>query len=455
VSASQVDATTPVLDHITAARWFAGKGRRAELVSVTPLPWVAQPGPDGPGVRFEIAEVRYPDDSGPDAEWYQLALAYRTEPAADLQHAFIAERSDDAYGTLSAYDAMQDRAALRQVLAALLAERTEVGATGSFGFHLSSTQGLSPDLEPVVYAGQQSNTSVMFGDTAMVKFFRRLELGRNLDIEVHRALNEAGVADVAGLYGWMEGTWVVDGEPRTADLAMAVEKLADAEDGWALALDSLASGTGFTEHAHALGAALAEIHRALGEAFPTGEQTGSEVAAVMASRLERATGTAPELRPYEPGLRGVFDALAGRHLPTQRVHGDFHLGQTLHTPAGWKIIDFEGEPAKSLAERVVPDSVCRDLAGMLRSIDYAAASVPGQASAGWARDCRKAFLAGYASVGAGSAGSSQVSDGAVLDAYEADKAVYEVVYEARNRPDWVGIPLAAVAVLATTNQAKE
>ena len=92
---------------------------------------------------------------------------------------------------------------------------------------------------------------------------------------------------------------------------------------------------------------------------------------------------------------------------------------------------------------------------MLRSFDYAAASVPGPDSAGWAQDCREAFLAGYASLGAGSAAPSPAEENAVLDAYEADKAIYEVVYEARNRPDWVGIPLAAVAVLATANQVKE
>ena len=452
MSAHQVDDTTPVLAHITTARWFAGKGRRAELVSVTPLPWVAEPGPAGPGVRFEIAGVRYPDDGDADVEWYQLAIAYRSEPAAELQHALVAERSDDTYGNLFAYDAMQDPAALRLVLAALLAERTASGATGSVRFQLSSAQGLAPDLEPVVYTGQQSNTSVMFGDTAMVKFFRRLELGRNIDIEVHHALNTAGVADVAGLFGWVEGTWVIDGEPRTADLAMAVEKLAYAEDGWGLALASIASGAGFTEHARALGVALAEIHHALAAAFPTREQAGSDVAAVMTARLHRAAATAEALGPYESGLTGLFAGLDGRQLPAQRVHGDFHLGQTLHTPAGWKIIDFEGEPAKSLAERVVPDSIGRDIAGMLRSFDYAAASVPGPGSARWAQDCREAFLAGYASLATGSAGPSPEQDTAVLDAYEADKAIYEVVYEARNRPDWVEIPLAAVAVLATDSR---
>jgi maltokinase len=148
-------------------------------------------------------------------------------------------------------------------------------------------------------------------------------------------------------------------------------------------------------------------------------------------------------------LRRCFDELGAETLDTQRVHGDFHLGQTLHTPSGWKIIDFEGEPAKTMAERRAPDSVWRDVAGMLRSFDYAAASVSGPHSAAWAAECRGAFLRGYAS------GDLTTTERNVLRAYEADKAIYEVVYEIRNRPDWVGIPLGAVAELAADNQQDE
>ena len=118
------------------------------------------------------------------------------------------------------------------------------------------------------------------------------------------------------------------------------------------------------------------------------------------------------------------------------MHGDFHLGQTLHTPSGWKIIDFEGEPAKTLAERAAPDSVWRDIAGMLRSFDYAAATCPGPDSDRvGAMPAGTAFLAGY------TGGGPRRRRGRAPAAYEADKAVYEVVYEVRNRPDWVNIPL--------------
>ena len=162
----------------------------------------------------------------------------------------------------------------------------------------------------------------------------------------------------------------------------------------------------------------------------------------MAQRLTAAAEVAPALAEHVPGLQACFDALAEVELDTQRVHGDFHLGQSLMTPDGWKIIDYEGEPVKSLAERAEPDSVWRDLAGMLRSFDYGAASEPGPDSAAWATDCRAAFLEGYAG------GPLDPADAAVLRAYEADKAIYEVVYETRNRPDWLAIPLGAVAGLA-------
>jgi maltokinase len=300
---------------------------------------------------------------------------------------------------------------------------------------------------------------VMLGDAAMLKLFRRLELGHNLDIEVHAALNAADISDVAGMFGWIEGSWVSEGRQLDADLAMVVEQLAGAVDGWDLALDSLraenvsskiGTAAGFIAEAEALGEALAEIHQALRSAFPTARVLGTRTAMIMMDRLREAAQIAPALEPHVPGLLRCFDELGAETLNTQRVHGDFHLGQTLHTPAGWKIIDFEGEPAKSMTERRAPDSVWRDVAGMLRSFDYAAASVPGQHGAEWAAQCRAAFLRGYAN-GRANQKLDHIVAG-VLRAYEADKAIYEVVYETRNRPDWVSIPLGAVAKLAAGNQ---
>jgi maltokinase len=484
-----------VLRYICNARWFAGKGRRIEFRSLTPLPWLTEI-PDfsrpaaAPGVRFEIAEIAYPPEDDPKpstalqdqseehreptrtaapdeppemlqqadpapTEYYHLAVSYRPAPYAELRQVEIARFTDPDLGPVIAYDAAHDPDACRVILRALLGGRRLRSPDGEARFNPTAASALSTDLEPRPFTGQQSNTSVMLGETAILKLFRRLELGHNLDIEVHTALNAAGISDVAKLFGWIEGSWVSGSRQLDADLAMLIEQLAGAVDGWELALDSLRSenastnistGPGFASEAKALGRALAEIHDALRSSFRTTRVLGARTAMIMRSRLHEAARVAAALEPHVAGLLSCFDALGAETLDTQRVHGDFHLGQTLHTPSGWKIIDFEGEPAKTMAERRAPDSVWRDVAGMLRSFDYAAASVPGPHSEAWAAGCRAAFLDGYAGR------ELTATEASVLRAYEADKAIYEVVYEIRNRPDWVNIPLRAVATLAADNQ---
>jgi maltokinase len=453
-----------LLAYLTGARWFAGKGRLAELAGITPLPWLTEVSA-WPAVRFEVAQINYLKDTDSDdpaemldgsatgtdgaaepAELYQLALSYRPAPQPGLHHAEVGRFTDSELGPVVAYDAMQDPDACLVILDRLLREARYDQAESQVSFQLVSADSLSPELTPQIFTGQQSNTSVMFGNVAMLKLFRRIEIGHNLDIEVHESLSRSGVADVAQLFGWIEASWlrptVAGSETVSADLAMVVEKLADAEDGWGLALDSLRRKTDFTAAAADLGHALADIHQALRVQFPVATVSGNEVAGIMKDRLIKAADIAPALEPHLDGLLSCFGRLAGTDLATQRVHGDFHLGQTLRTPKGWKIIDFEGEPVKSLSERSTPDSIWRDIAGMLRSFDYAAASVPGPASDDWARACRDAFLEAYAS------GELRTDDAEVLRAYEADKAIYEVVYEVRNRPDWASIPLAAAAALS-------
>jgi maltokinase len=441
-----------LLRHLTAARWFAGKGRRAEIGSLTVLPWLTEVS-RWPAVRVEIVRVDYPpaEDPEPDAddapwpyELYQLLVAYHHAPVPGLQHAEIGRRTIEDLGPVIAYDAAQDPEACALLWRLLLDGGHARGREAEVTFQRSDVTGLDPDVTPVPFTGQQSNTSVMFGDVAMIKFFRRIELGTNLDIEVHDALARTGVTDVARLYGWIQGRWVQDGTPVEADLAMAVQKLAAAEDGWGLALDSLRDGGDFAEDAAQLGHALAHIHAALRRAFPTAEVDGSATEAVMNGRLTVAAQVAPVLDELTPGLQALFADVGAGTLQTQRVHGDFHLGQTLRTPSGWKIIDFEGEPAKTMAERLAPDSPWRDVAGMLRSFDYAAATVPGPGAARWLASAREAFLTAYAD------GPLDAAQLATLQAYVADKAVYELVYEVRNRPDWIAIPLGAIRTLAGT-----
>lgn len=167
----------------------------------------------------------------------------------------------------------------------------------------------------------------------------------------------------------------------------------------------------------------------------------------MDRRLHAAAQAVPALLPHVPGLRAVFAAASGADGggAVQRIHGDLHLGQTLRgSDGGWAVIDFEGEPAKPLDERRSPQPTVRDVAGMLRSFDYAARTHRPW-NADWAARCRAAYCTGYAEA----AGADPRTDPALLRAYETDKAVYEVVYEARHRPDWLPVPMSAIERLST------
>jgi maltokinase len=177
----------------------------------------------------------------------------------------------------------------------------------------------------------------------------------------------------------------------------------------------------------------------------------------MNGRLDRALTIVPALADHESALRAAFEAARGAELPVrlQRIHGDLHLGQALRTPLHWVLIDFEGEPLRAMADRRLPSSPLRDVAGVLRSFDYAAHQMlVGQdriadrqhafRALEWARRNRTAFLGGYASIGHA---IEPDRDALLLRAFELDKAVYEVCYEIGNRPDWLPIPLTSIARL--------
>ena len=238
-----------------------------------------------------------------------------------------------------------------------------------------------------------------------------------------------------GVLGRLTGAWPAGG---TTDLGLVMERVPGARDGWEIATAACASEVDFSGEAHSLGEALRSVHARLADAFGTQARAGDALADTMEARLDAALRQAPELAPYSARVTAAFTALRGRELLVQRVHGDFHLGQTLANDAGWTIIDFEGEPAKTAAERRAFDSPWRDVAGMVRSFDYArsAHADPGSdAARGWSTACEQAFLKGY---------TDAAPDLGVLRAYVLDKAVYEVLYELRNRPSWVAIPLRAL-----------
>jgi predicted trehalose synthase len=308
-----------------------------------------------------------------------------------------------------------------------------------------------------VLSGEQSNTSVICSTersgSVIVKVFRVLHHGDNPDVTTQEALSGAGSERVPRAFGALRGSWPDAGRPSgsaTGHLAFAQEFLPGLEDAWRVALRSAREGESFAERAEALGAALAEVHTTLAGALPTVAASPAEVETVLASmqrRLDQAAREVPQVAEHADAVRRVYERVATLPWPDlQRVHGDLHLGQVLSAPGarGWVFLDFEGEPLRPMEERSRPDVPLRDVAGMLRSFDYVAGALahdPDPVDTGdWAADAREAFLRGYER----GTGAPLGERSAVVDAFELDKAVYEVVYEARNRPTWLPIPLGSI-----------
>jgi maltokinase len=459
-SPHRVDLT----EYLAHQRWFAGKGRAWQVAGVATVGELA------PGVRIDTVTIAYDDG---ETETYQLPLSAYDEAQGHLAHALVGEETGLGGERQHLYDALQDKDATVHWIAGIAGERTRPG----LAFHRDpSVDELPPGGPSIVVGAEQSNTSVIFGDTVILKVFRKVSPGLNPDIEVHSALASAGSTHIAAPLGWLEGEWTDPaGERTTASLAMAQTYLKGATEGWELALTSVRDlyaeadlhadevGGDFAGEAKRLGAATAEVHAALAATLPTGRLEGKELAALaegMRSRLDRAAAEVTELEPYVAALRAAFDDVAALDEPVevQRVHGDFHLGQVMRTLDGWKLLDFEGEPARPLAERRGLDSPVKDVAGMLRSFDYAARHLLADhptdpqreyRATEWAARNRDAFCTGYTGAG----GADPRSQPVLLRAFETDKAVYEVLYEARNRPTWLQIPMAAIRRLATSDGA--
>ncbi|MSS45541.1 phosphotransferase [Cutibacterium sp. WCA-380-WT-3A] len=420
--------TERVWNHISDARWFSGKGRSGILTRLMPLAPVVDE--HDLKVLPVIARVGYPDAAD---EYYQLLLALRPGSVAGIAEVAIDGRP------FTVTDATEDGPALIAWARAIL-EGTPVAADDSWQLHRRRATP-EPVRSAKRFGGEQSNTSILVGDAIIIKMFRRLEPGNNLDITVHAALNDAEVSSVATLYGYISGQIPAEQNLAT-DLAMIIERFPQPHDGWELVTDKAADLVDVSDLVAELGRCLRTIHEALRQTFSTTDIDGTRVADDMVRRLDAAVTTAPELAPYRDTLAARFEKLRGRRLPAQRIHGDFHLGQTLLTPHGWRIIDFEGEPLKTLAERQLPDSRWRDVAGMMRSLSYATsahARPTAPETLAWARHASEAFLTGY--------GWPNPDERDVLAAYEADKASYEAVYETLNRPTWVDIPLSAIRAM--------
>ncbi len=425
-------------------RWFAAKGRTIRSVEVaarTPLH-------DGePSLEHVLVDIAFSD--GP-AHRYQLLLAATPAPGVPA-HAVIGDSGGTTF-----YDGLWDP----RVTAWLLDAVREGLTVGDLHFVPEPGADLPHGLTGRVLGAEQSNTSVVWDDRTIFKLFRRVLPGLNPDLELHRALRAEGSTRVAALQGAVEGT--VDGAPAT--LGMLQDFAAGSQDGWTRALRTVGAAVGggadtdFTGEAGLLGETVAVVHAELARGLGTGHVDPGELAAGWLERLDASLPQVPELAAHEAGIRAVYDAVgaATTPVPVQRVHGDLHLGQTLRTADRWLVIDFEGEPSAPLAERTRPDSALRDVAGMLRSFDYAAfhevlagADRDGagavEAAADWAVRTRDAFCDGYARA----TGHDPRADVALLQAFELDKAVYEAVYETRNRPSWAPIPLASIRRLVS------
>jgi maltokinase len=445
------DLLSSLVDWLPQQRWFGAKGRPIKELSILGERRLV----DGdPSCTHLVVEV----DLGDDVENYQLLVGRRSELPERLGHALIDASADDGFR----YDAVYD-SELTNVLLQLVAADDERDVALHFE-HMPGAE-IHTDLTSIVMGAEQSNTSLVFGDSYILKLFRKLSPGVNPDLEVTRALAEIGTGAVVAPLGWLEGS--LHGETTT--LGMLQPFLRSASDGWALAVTSVRDlyaeadlradevGGDFAGESERLGVATAEVHQALAEAFGSEVTTVEEnrdTAELMKTRLDDAVAAVPELAPLAARIRSAYDQVADLPpgIAVQRVHGDFHLGQVLRTDTGWVLIDFEGEPARPLSERRAMMSPLRDVAGMLRSFDYAARHLLAEQTANpqltyraweWTERNQSAFCDGYARV----TGVDPREAGVLLRAVEMDKAVYEVVYEARNRPTWVAIPLGSLEKL--------
>lgn len=419
-------------------RWFAGKGRPVTgftLDSVTELL------PDAALLHLLVRAHQPPADEEGPGDRYQLLIGTAEAAAPHLAPAVIGHITHGPLAGRTAYEALQDPRH-----SAVLLERLRIpGALGALRFHRGPHGEMPRDLAPRPLTAEQSNSSVVYGDTLIAKLFRRVVPGLNPDLELPLALAREGCDRVPAPVAWFETAGTGATEPST--LGVVQPFLKGAADGWDLALKHVTNQQDFTAQARDLGRATAEVHTALARALPTVTYTRAHIdqlAGSMTRRLEATAQQVPALLPYVDRLRSAFEALArlgaeGRTWQAQRVHGDLHLGQCLREPSGtWKLIDFEGEPSRPLAERRLPHPVHRDIAGMLRSFDYA--SPQGD----WSLSRRAAYCTGYAEI----SGTDPRTAPVLLRAYETDKAIYEALYEARHRPDWLEVPLTALKRLA-------
>jgi maltokinase len=436
-------------DWVLAQRWFASKARAVAHLGVLEAVTLRE---RSPALVLALVEARFHTGTH---ELYQLPLGLRADDEEWAEHV-IAEVEGR-----TVYDALAD-SELGHELLRLLSRATDVaGEHGCIRYRTvgDATVTAARELEVRPVGVEQSNTSIVFGDELILKVFRRLEPGVNPELELLRFLSEREFEHIAPLVAWYEYA----GRLVNATLGTLQEFLGGAREGWALCLGD---SEGFVEHAHELGVVTGRLHSCLGSApgdpdFAPEEPSSENLSLLTATVDEEIDRMFVDLDYDDP----VIGRLAGRSLDVRerlqalshagaggrliRTHGDYHLGQTMLTDRGWVILDFEGEPARSLPERRRKRSPLRDVAGMLRSFAYAASAAEQQngvpVAEGWEVRVRESFLAGYfETVDSVLLPHGEAAIGKLLAVFELEKAVYELRYELNNRPDWVAIPVAGI-----------
>ena len=441
-----------LIDFVEGRRWFGAKSE--EVVHARVLD-AAQLRSQPPVLAAAIAEVRFAPGTH---QLYQLLLGYR--PADEGW-------GEEVVGKVAGqivYDALVDPALARELVHLMRSGTAVQGDEGAITFGSVDLTAFEADIyEPRPIGVEQSNTSVVFGDDLILKAYRRLEAGINPELEVLRFLTEREFPNIAALVGW----YAYSGPLISATLGVLQRFVADAVDGWELALDELSSDPdAFLGRVRRLGEVTGDLHSALAsdstEPDFSPEEPSSEALALLTAtvdeeieaifldlpagdeRLEPIAGRGEEVRDRLRLFSHV--GAAGKVI---RHHGDYHLGQVLWSGGDWLVIDFEGEPARSLPERRQKRSPLRDVAGMLRSFAYAASASEimrgATAPDGWETRARELFLEGYFEhVDPSIVPPGQEARNRLMAVFELEKAVYELRYELNNRPDWVGIPVAGI-----------
>lgn len=442
-------------EFVVAQRWFGSKSREvAHFRVLETIPLTEQP------LGVAILEVEFLPGTH---ELYQLPIGARPE-----EEAAAAGVSDICTNEgMTIYDAMSDADTARQLVRMIAAGTDIETGSGTAEFHAVGDHPL-PEIHDVRPMGaEQSNSSIVLDEKYVLKAYRRLGAGPNPELEILRFLSERDFPHIAALRGWYGHS----GRLIDATLGIVQDFLTGATDGWDLALADLREDPQrFVARARALGEVTGRMHTALGSdgqdpAFAP-EETSTEalglITATVDEEIERMFVALPDdldaLDPIRGRGQEVRDQLrrltqVGSAGKVIRHHGDYHLGQVMHTAdEDWVVLDFEGEPARTLIERRRKRSPLRDVAGMLRSFAYAATASEllhgAAAPEGWEQSVREAYLDGYIEETDQSLlppGRAAVER--LLAVFELEKAVYELRYELDNRPDWVKIPVAGIARL--------